>query len=90
MKWILLAAVLLVAVVAVAAMPRTRSWLSSRPRAWDQAGAPPRRCLKCHGTGWLNRGPERTLNVVGEGFEDRHTPATMCPVCRGTGIAPGR
>jgi hypothetical protein len=88
--WILLAAVLLVAVVVVAAMPRTRARWSARPRAWDRASAPPRRCLQCQGTGWLNRGPERTLNVAGEGFEDRHTPATMCPACGGMGIAPER
>jgi len=89
MKWILLAVLFLVAAGVVAVVVKTRFWFGARPREWDQ---PPSRplCLQCRGTGWLNRGPERTLNVVGDGFEDRHTPATMCPNCGGTGVAPKR
>ena len=42
------------------------------------------RCLKCHGSGWIQE-PERTLTFTGEGFADVHRPARMCPACDGTG-----
>jgi hypothetical protein len=54
----------------------------------QMAAAPRIHCLPCHGTGWLGREPERTLTFTGDGFEDRHSPATMCPSCHGTGTAP--
>ncbi len=93
MTWILLALVALLVAGLIALLVRTagttRFWFSRRPRDWDRARPRPR-CLQCRGTGWTNREPERTLNFVGDGFEDRHTPATMCPSCGGTGMAPER
>jgi hypothetical protein len=92
MEWLLLGAVVIVAgllALAVRTAGATRFWLNRRPRTWDHA-LPRRRCLQCRGTGWVNREPERTLNFVGDGFEDRHTPAIMCPSCGGTGTAPER
>lgn len=93
MKWLLLLfAVLLVAglvAMAVNAMSDARIRSRGRTRTWDRARPQPR-CLQCRGTGWLNREPERTLNFVGDGFEDRQGPATMCPACGGTGMAAER
>jgi hypothetical protein len=89
MTWIVFAVLLVLAAGVVAAVVKTRFRWGARPPAWERAPSRPR-CLKCRGTGWLNRGPERTLNVIGEGFEDRHTPATICPACGGTGMAPER
>ena len=82
MKWLLL---VLLAVLLIAGVLAT---IRRRP-ARDQA-RPQVRCLKCRGTGWINQQPERTLNFVGDGFEDRHTPAMVCPACGGTGVAPNR
>jgi hypothetical protein len=60
-----------------------------RPRE-PEMRLPAPRCLRCRGTGWLNSDPERTFTFTGDGFEDKHTPATMCPDCGGTGVAPQR
>ena len=77
MLWILLAVLIaLVAAVAIALLTRRAP-----------AAAPARTCVRCHGTGWIDQGPERTLNFTGEGFEDRQRPATMCPSCGGTGLS---
>ena len=79
MKWLLLLALLVLALVVIGLMRRPR----------PGAGAPaPRRCPRCHGTGWIGGRPERTLDFDGEGFTDRHTPATMCPACGGSGRRP--
>jgi hypothetical protein len=97
MKWLLLALALLllagVAAMVINAVGDAR-WIAGllnarRARTWDRARPRPR-CLQCRGTGWINREPERTFNFVGDGFEDRHTPATICPACGGTGMAPAR
>ena len=80
MTWLLLVA-LGVVVISVLA------WVVSR--AWQAGGNAPdqtrRRCVRCGGTGWVGGGPQRTLDFDGEGFTDRHEPATMCPACGGTG-----
>jgi hypothetical protein len=91
MKWFLLFLLLLAVVVAVGvAWQRSETrWAGNEWRAHRKAGArPPQKtkCLPCHGTGWLGREPERTLNFAGDSFEDRHAPATMCSACGGTGI----
>ncbi|MEV4343667.1 hypothetical protein AB0J83_04220 [Actinoplanes sp. NPDC049596] len=78
MKWLLL--LLLLVIVAVVA---ARVLL----RQAGQTGGPAarRRCVRCHGTGWVGGGQERTLDFDGQGFQDRHTPKTMCDACGGTG-----
>jgi hypothetical protein len=94
--WILLG-VLLLLVLAVAAIVVTVTdgalWtarsVSRRRRRNDGMRLPARRCLSCHGTGWVNREPERTFTFTGDGFEDKHSPATLCPDCGGTGARPG-
>ena len=79
MKWLLLLALLVLALVVIGLMLRAR----------PGPGAPVRRrCPRCHGTGWIGGRPERTLDFDGEGFTDRHAPATMCPACGGTGSRP--
>jgi len=91
-KWLLLLlAVLLVAgllAMVVNAVSDAWSRVHRRSPSWDRARTQPR-CLRCRGTGWLDREPERTLNFAGDGFEDRHSPATMCPACGGTGTDSG-
>jgi len=91
MKWILLGilVVLVLGVVALVVNAAGGAWWAARFRI-RRGKAPalslPRpRCLPCHGTGWINRDPERTFTFAGDGFEDRHHPATMCPACGGTG-----
>ena len=79
MKWILLALVLVVAVVACTVAVR-----ALRPGLFR--GATRVRCLRCRGTGWLGGETERTLDFTGDGFADRHTPATPCPECSGVGF----
>ena len=91
--WILLGAVLLLvlAVAAVAVNVADRALWTARSRRRRRTGGmrlPARRCLTCHGTGWVNREPERTFTFTGDGFEDKHSPATLCPDCGGTGTAP--
>jgi hypothetical protein len=90
MKWLLvfLGSLLIIAVLAamINAVGDTRFFLRSRRPSWTRARPQPR-CLRCRGTGWINREPERTLNFVGDSFEDRHAPATICPACGGTGVA---
>ena len=95
MTWILLGVLLLLvlAAVAVAANVADRaSWtarsLARRRRRNGGMRLPARRCLTCHGTGWVNREPERTFTFTGDGFEDKHSPATVCPDCGGTGTVP--
>jgi hypothetical protein len=95
--WIQLG-VLLLLVLAVAAIVVTMTdralWtarsLTRRRQRNDGMRLPARRCLSCHGTGWVNREPERTFTFTGDGFEDKHSPATLCPDCGGTGTAPGQ
>jgi len=93
MKWLLLLlAVLVIAGLLAAilnAIGDTRFYLRLRRPRWDRP-RPQARCLRCRGTGWINREPERTLNFVGDGFEDQHAPASMCPACGGTGVAAER
>lgn len=90
MKWLLLIFVLFLIAGVLAAIVNTaggtRFFLLRRRTRWDRARRQPR-CLRCLGTGWINRGPKRTLNFTGDGFEDRHEPAIICPLCAGTGIA---
>jgi len=100
MEWLLL--VILVVVVLVlgvlalmvnaagGAWSAARSFSRRRHDRKPEMRLPAPRCLQCRGTGWLNRDPERTFTFTGEGFEDKHTPATMCPACGGTGVAPER
>ena len=98
MTWILLGILLLLVLVvaAVVANMADRAWWTARSltrRRRDRTPGmrlPAPRCLTCHGTGWLNREPERTFTFTGDGFEDKHSPATMCPDCGGTGTAPAR
>lgn len=92
--WILLG-ILAVLVLGVITLASARGgWWAARLRTRRSAAPavtlPPPRCLQCHGTGWINRDPERTFTFAGDGFEDRHHPATMCPACGGTGRASGR
>jgi hypothetical protein len=89
MTWLLVALVLLVLVLGAAVlMRRARDGdREPRPGREPEMRLPEPRCLRCHGTGWLNRDPERTFTFTGDGFEDRQTPATMCPACGGTGRA---
>ncbi|WP_433299177.1 hypothetical protein ACQP2F_45490 [Actinoplanes sp. CA-030573] len=93
MKWLLLLLLFLLIAGALAAVVNTvgdtRFFLRLRRPSWDRQRPRPR-CLQCRGTGWVDREPERTLNFVGDGFEDRHAPARMCPACGGTGEAPQR
>ena len=98
MKWIVLGVVLLLLVLgfvtlAVNAAGGARwaahAWNRRQGKAQEMR-LPQPRCLQCHGTGWLNREPERTFTFTGDGFEDKHSPATMCPACDGTGLAPRR
>ncbi|MET0426797.1 MAG: hypothetical protein ABW046_23215 [Actinoplanes sp.] len=77
MMWILIVLVLLAAAGGFALLAARRST--------SPAAGPRRRCVRCRGTGWIGGEPERTLNVEGDGFENRHVPATMCPACGGTG-----
>lgn len=93
MKWLLLIVALLL-IAGVLAMifnvaGAARFFLRRRRPTWDSA-RPQLRCLPCGGTGWINREPERTLNFTGDGFEDRHEPAIVCPSCAGTGVATKR
>jgi hypothetical protein len=96
MKGLLLLVVLLLVLAAIAAVRwqtsetnwAGRTWL--RRRSGDAERAPRPRCLPCHGTGRLGPGLERTMTFVGDGFEDRPTPTTLCSACGGTGTAPGR
>ncbi|WP_250037096.1 hypothetical protein [Paractinoplanes maris] len=93
MTWILLTVLLVVAalVVVVAGQAGETTWAvrSRRGRSAGQRGAPRVQCLPCHGTGWRGGEPERTLTFIGDGFEDKHRPATLCPDCGGTGVAAG-
>jgi hypothetical protein len=95
MTWILLGIVLLVVLGVLASRARVRrgrgGWErpASGDGAWSALSAR-RRCLACHGTGWTGLEPERTFDFVGDGFEDKHSPATVCAACGGTGRAPGR
>jgi hypothetical protein len=79
MTWIVLALLLLVALGACTVVVRVM-------RRRDDHEPHLVRCLPCRGSGWLGGQPERTLNFTGAGFEDRHTPATQCPTCGGTGM----
>jgi DnaJ-class molecular chaperone len=80
MTWILLGLLLLIALAACTVVVRVM-------RSRDTDGArPASRCLQCRGTGWVGGEPERTMNFTGEGFENRHTRATQCPRCDGTGV----
>lgn len=100
MEWLLLVIlVLVVLVLGVLALVVNRAsgawwaahYFARRRRDREpEMRLPAARCLRCRGTGWLNRDPERTFTFTGGGFEDRHTPATMCPDCGGTGVAPER
>jgi hypothetical protein len=100
MEWLLLVILILAILVlgGLALMARLAggAWWAARAltrRRGDQGPRmrlPAARCLRCRGTGWLNRDPERTFTFTGEGFEDKHAPATMCPDCGGTGMARGR
>lgn len=82
MTWIVLALLLLVALGACTVVVRVM-----RSRDFGGGGGTHQvRCLPCRGTGWLGGEPERTLNFTGEGFENRHTPASQCPACGGTGV----
>jgi DnaJ-class molecular chaperone len=83
MMWILLVLLLLGAAVACTVAVRA----FRRGAGQDFASRPGRvRCLRCRGTGWLGGETERTFTFTGDGFEDRHNPATPCPDCRGTGL----
>lgn len=95
MEWVLLAVVVLVLIGVVAVLvgvARVGRWLihivgrifGIGRHGWSVPRRQPR-CLRCRGTGWLNQEPERTFNFTGDGFEDRHSPATVCPDCGGTG-----
>jgi hypothetical protein len=89
MTWILLGLLFLIVLGAGTMAVR---FFRGRPPGFDggraaATGGPRPRCLRCRGTGWTGRKPERTLSFDGEGFEDRHTPATPCPDCGGTGVA---
>lgn len=91
MKWLLLVVLAVLALgVLTLAVNAIRSIVGRRrdPEPEMRLRAP--RCLRCRGTGWLNRDPERTFTFTGEGFANEHTPATMCPDCGGTGVAPAR
>jgi hypothetical protein len=101
-KWILLGVVVIVVlgVIGLVAGLVNRAWWAARslgdrvPRP-SEMELPPQRCLRCQGTGWINRQSERTFTFTGDGFEDVHTPATVCPACGGTGAGsrdsrPGR
>jgi hypothetical protein len=83
MKWFLLLAVLVVAALVVAGVLLRQAGPATGPSAR-------RRCARCHGTGWVGGGVERTLDFGGDGFQDRHTRATMCDACGGTGVAKDR
>ncbi|GAA0479449.1 hypothetical protein Ade02nite_39650 [Paractinoplanes deccanensis] len=83
MKWLLLLLVLLIAAAVVARLLLKRAGEATGP-------ATRRRCVRCHGTGWVGGGPQRTLDFDGSGFEDRHAPATMCDACGGTGLSTDR
>jgi len=97
MEWILLGIVLLLvlgaitlAVNAVSGAWSAVRFVTGRRRTEWATRLPQPRCLRCHGTGWVDREPERTFNFVGDSFEDKHSPATICPICNGTGVAPDR
>ncbi|WP_329018140.1 hypothetical protein OG271_14030 [Micromonospora rifamycinica] len=84
---LLVLAVLALVVNAVSSLwSATRSLTRGEPE--PELHLPARRCLPCRGTGWLNREPERTHTFTGDGFEDRQTPARICPDCGGTGTNP--
>ncbi|NMO53867.1 hypothetical protein HH310_22125 [Actinoplanes sp. TBRC 11911] len=84
MTWIVLALLLLVALGACTVVVRV---LRARDFGGGSGGSGSTlvRCLRCRGSGWLGGEPERTLNFTQGGFENRHTPATQCPACGGTG-----
>jgi hypothetical protein len=101
MEWLLLVilvvVVLVLGVLAMVVNATSGAWAAARSLAGrrrerqpEMRRLPAPRCLRCRGTGWLNRDPERTFTFTGDGFEDKHTPATMCPDCGGTGVAPER
>ncbi|MEU1885282.1 hypothetical protein [Micromonospora sp. WMMD987] len=87
-----LAVLLVLAVLALVVNMVISIWSATRSLTREerepQLHLPARRCLRCRGTGWLNREPERTHTFTGDGFEDRHTPARICPDCGGTGTNP--
>ena len=87
MTWFVLGAlaVLLVAGLVLMLTGRSRRARGRRPAS---PALPLRRCRRCQGTGWIGREPERTFTFTGEGFEDVHKPATVCPDCGGTGVKP--
>lgn len=86
MEWQLLVTLTAVALVVAAGGAWWAARSAARRGPEPEMRLPPPRCLRCRGTGWLNRDPERTLTFTGDGFEDRHTPATVCPECGGTGL----
>jgi len=99
MEWVLLV-LLVLAVVALGVVALVVNagggarWaahsLARRRDREPEMRLPAPRCLRCRGTGWLNHDPERTFTFTGDGFEDKHVPATMCPDCGGAGVAPER
>ncbi len=100
MEWLLLGilmvVVLVLGVLALVVNAASSAWWAAlsmvrgRRKRAPAMRLPIARCLRCRGTGWLNNDPERTFTFTGEGFADKHTPATMCPDCEGTGVAPVR
>ena len=86
MKWFLLFVLLVILVAVVIAALRRGEARWPGPTRSDAGRSRTVKCLRCHGTGWIGREPERTLNFTGDGFEDRHAPATMCSACGGTGV----
>ncbi|MFF5082133.1 hypothetical protein ACFY36_34220 [Actinoplanes sp. NPDC000266] len=81
MKWLLLLLLLMIIAAVVARMLLRRAGTAPVTR---------RRCVRCHGTGWVGGGTQRTLDFDGQGFRDEHTPASMCDACGGTGFARDR
>lgn len=100
MEWLLLVVlvvvVLVVGLLALVVNAASGAWWAARSLARrgrdrePELRLPAPRCLRCRGTGWLNRDPQRTFTFTGDGFEDKHNPATMCPDCGGTGVAQAR
>jgi hypothetical protein len=93
MKWILLGVLVLVVLGVLGLVVNLVSGTWSAARGLTRRGArtpqmrlPPARCRECQGTGWVNRQPERTFTLSGDGFEDVHSPARPCPACDGTGV----
>lgn len=97
MEWrllvILVVVVLILGVLVLVVNAASGAWWAARSFARRRRDREPEmrlpapRCLRCRGTGWLNHDSERTFTFTGDGFEDRHAPATMCPDCGGTGVA---